>query len=459
MHFNMAMMGNRKYYSSIIVLVLTMMNIGYSYASDFYHNGIKYTILSEEEHTVAVAAPDASSSYEGDIIIPASIHYEEKDWTVTTIARSAFSQQNVSSVQMPETITSIEDYAFFKCSNCLLHIPSSVKHIGEFSFAFCEKLEDFSIPEAITTIPAMAFSHCSNTQFTLHNKIKEIGACAFEYCNFTDIILPDSIKTLGSGAFQGCDEITSIYFPPTYCGEIGAFNNLPKLESVILPDTIEVISAFGFANDSKLTSIRWPIFLHRIGQQAFISTGLKTINFPDTIYQFKWIETDSVIGHLTGHDIYYKKRIVDNDGTISIEGEAFKSCMSLDSVVINRVVTKIGSEAFYGSTNISSVIVRQDTPLPINNSTFSQETYQNAILTVPAGRKQAYSQSDGWKNFVHITEADGGENTTAIKDVVKPDSITNSETYDLLGRKVSTSEAGIRIVRTPDGSYKKMIIR
>ena len=91
---------------------------------------------------------------QGSIIIPDS---------VTSIGNYALAGNNLTSVMIPNTVTSIGDGAFFvseKLTN--VTIPNSVTNIGEEAFRYGPRLTSVTIPDSVTSIKQQAFSDCSN---------------------------------------------------------------------------------------------------------------------------------------------------------------------------------------------------------------------------------------------------------------------------------------------------------
>ncbi|MCQ2960460.1 MAG: leucine-rich repeat domain-containing protein [Bacteroidales bacterium] len=92
-----------------------------------------YYFLDEETRTASVTYKN-DVSYTGDIVIPATVNYgDDWDYTVTVIDESAFNNQKITSVSLPNTIEEIRANAFYDCKSLTsLTIPESVKSIGSF---------------------------------------------------------------------------------------------------------------------------------------------------------------------------------------------------------------------------------------------------------------------------------------------------------------------------------------
>ena len=397
-----------------ILILLPMM----ACAEDFSVNGILYKILSYQDLTLAVAPVERGSlPYSGDIVIPSSVPYGNKTWTVIEIMDNAFGyNSNITSVKLPSTLKKIGNYAFPNCSNSApIAIPEGVEYIGSYAFngvnisgtlpasllylgewAFSDgQMDRIVIPKHLKEIPVMAFADIEDAPVTFNDSVESIGISAF-YGNltFVNVIVPSSVKTMGA-SFQNCTNIETIQLPKGLT-TLGTYQNLPKLHSINIPDSIQVIEPFAFANDVSLKEISWPKFLSSIGTRAFNGAGIKKVKFPDVLYT-KYYPTNS------WGDIIGPLEIRDN-GKVSIGSEAFANCSGLDSIFINDVVSSIGSQAFYDSKNVKAVVTTRETPLSISQDVFSAETYLSATLYVPNGTAEKYRKSNGWSNFSSIVE-------------------------------------------------------
>ncbi len=159
----------------------------------------------------------------------------------------------VGEVVVPNSVISIEDWAFYSASYTNLNsvkIPSSVKYIGDYAFYCCSNLKEitvesnnayyfsqdgilfskdkteliqypagksidaYSIPNSVTSICDVAFYVCENvTSVTIPNSVTSIGNFAFGFCaNLADIIISKSVTNIGEGSFIGCISLTEVYY-------------------------------------------------------------------------------------------------------------------------------------------------------------------------------------------------------------------------------------------------------
>ena len=74
----------------------------------------------------------------------------------------SFRNQKLTSYVIPNSVTSIGEFAFFRCKSLTeVVIPNSVTSIGKFAFSRCESLTEVVIPDSVTSIGDYAFSMCS----------------------------------------------------------------------------------------------------------------------------------------------------------------------------------------------------------------------------------------------------------------------------------------------------------
>ena len=115
------------------------------YYSKHSDNEVWVTTEALEEHPGSTdpqwMLPHAAyQCYSGEVVIPSSVEYEGKTYTVTGIALSAFENCDITKVILPNTITEIYHQAFWCSGLREITIPSSVTSIGDLVFAACNDL-------------------------------------------------------------------------------------------------------------------------------------------------------------------------------------------------------------------------------------------------------------------------------------------------------------------------------
>ncbi len=133
-----------------------------------------------------------------------------------------------------------------------LVIPDGVTGIGNCAFSGCSGLNSVSIPNSVTSINDYAFNNSGLTSITIPNSVTSIGKEAFGYCfDLTSVTIPNSVTTIGEAAFSGCRELNYVSLPEDISViRKQTFNNCSSLKSVIIPSKVENIYQEAFAGCS-----------------------------------------------------------------------------------------------------------------------------------------------------------------------------------------------------------------
>ena len=108
----------------------------------------------------------------------------------------------------------IVDGAFYGCSSLTsITIPNSVTSIGAWAFSECSNLTSITIPNSVTSIGNYAFYNCTGlTSITIGNSVTSIGEDAFCGCSsLTSITIGSGVKNIYRNAFGFCPELTDVY--------------------------------------------------------------------------------------------------------------------------------------------------------------------------------------------------------------------------------------------------------
>ena len=233
------------------------------------------------------------AKYLGNKVNPYVVLYDVTDTSVTSFEIMA--QTKI-----------IYDSAFSGCSGLTsIVIPDSVTSIGDNAFRGCSGLTSITIPDSVTTIGDRAFDGCSGlTGITIPDSVTSIGIGAFRECSgLTSVTIPDSVTSIGSSAFYGCSGLTSITIPfvgekmdgtgSTSFGYIFGYDVPESLKEVIITGG-ESIADNAFEGCTSLTTITIPGTVTELGDDVFAgcpSLG-KTI-FQGTIEQWEALESNS----------------------------------------------------------------------------------------------------------------------------------------------------------------------
>ena len=123
-----------------------------------------------------------------------------------------------NSYTIPNSVTSIEKYAFYYCTSLTsIEIPDSVTSIESCAFCDCTSLASVTIGNSVTSIKYRAFYYCTSlASITIGNSVTSIGEYAFTYCrSLTSIEISNNVTKVGSYAFKNCTSLTKLYIPKT----------------------------------------------------------------------------------------------------------------------------------------------------------------------------------------------------------------------------------------------------
>ncbi len=197
-------------------------------------DGIRYILkeTTKDEQTVRTATIGRQNvELEGDIVIPATVKYDDKEYTVTGFveptALDVYSDQNVeikegafqgtaiSGFTLQAAVKEIANGAFFECRQLTsVTLPDGIEKIGTAAFARCESLEELFLPESVTDLgndteygyASYTFGGCTTLKkINTPTGVTKLAGGVFKDSGLETFLIPNNVKVLEPSSFKSKD--------------------------------------------------------------------------------------------------------------------------------------------------------------------------------------------------------------------------------------------------------------
>lgn len=319
---------------------------------------------------------------------------------------------SIHSVIVSEGVSNIGDFAFYGCSTLTtVSIPNSVTSIGADAFNGCA-LTSIEIPEGVTSIGEEAFTECHNLMtIDISSSVNYMGAEAFSYCPNVSSITCRSItppSTTGFGAFLQIDESIPVYVPAASVDlykNATVWSNFTNIQAI--PCEYIASGICGIMGDNVTWSISCDNVLTISGSGAMEeysgSSSVPWHDYSDMIRKAVITEGVTSLSSSTFENCTTLVSVTIPEGITELGMYTFANCSSLKAVDLPSTITSIGSYCFSECWYIDSIICRAATPPVANGSSLSGVNYMIPIY-VPAGTTDQYMDADGWSGFTDYRE-------------------------------------------------------
>lgn len=303
----------------------------------------------------------------GDVVLPATVEHENRQYVLTTIGVGAFADSRVVTLSLPETIAEIGEDAFRRCIALekvtvptleawtrisfaneyasplngmrplyigdspltALEIPEGVPELKPYAFYDCSSLVTADL-HGVSSVPPHCFDGCEGLRgIALDPGTTAVGEWAFSICtSLGEIRLPDSVAEVGQGAFYGCS----------------------SLKNVELPAALAYIPALGFAGCVSLEHLDFlPSSIQGVGDYAFyFCTGLERASFPEATKYF---------GQFLFRDCESLREVKIPAEDAQLDEFMFANCYRLESVGLPQEIEALPQGLFFECQSLKDVVL------------------------------------------------------------------------------------------------------
>ena len=372
-----------------------------------------------------------------------------EDVPVTNIVQKAFeSNQSITAIALPSSITSIGESAFSGC------YPKEV-YISDLT-AWCNI--DFAGKANPLQYSAELYLNGERiTELVIPDSVTEIKPYAFlGYKSLTSVTIHENVTSIGENAFFDCSSLTKVYISDltAWCNidfgeysvfdgqnDVGLYLDNELITELEIPESITEIKPYAFFGVQGFTSITIHENVTAIGDSAFGngSSNLKKVYISDLT---AWCNIDFGGSNyfatsnplVYGADLYLNNEpvteLVIPESITEIKPYAFKGCESLTSVTIHESVTSIGNYAFYDCYKLAEV-VNYSPSITVGQNTSNGYVGYYAIVIYNSGDdyQDKFSNEDGYVIYTNGTEKVLVGYTGTETDLVLPSGITAINKY------------------------------
>ena len=404
-----------------------------------------------------------SNEYTGVIVIPETVTYNSKTYSVTSIGSSAFSGcSGLTSVTIPNSVTTIGSHAFYGCRGLTsVTIPNSVTSIDNYTFEGCRGLTSVTIPNSVTSIGGSAFYNTRIESLTIGTGIQTIASDAFSYSSINGAAngtkpvkviwlanTPPSgynknvggkVNYVPNGSYSGLSN-TKIYPFLSSVFEVDGIKYVPVSPSERTCDAIDYVyneSAENIKIGNTVTYKNVTMTVKNVGNYICSSnTYIKTLEYnfdgPIGSSEFEgcsrlksitWnAKSCSDFSEDSSSPFYYIRtqitEFIIGDVVTNIPAYLCDGMRNLKSITIPNSVTSIGSYAFEGCSGLTSMTI----PNSVTN-------IRSSAFDGCSGLKSITWNAKNYPDFYNVASSPFYDIRTQITEFVIGDDVTSIPTY------------------------------
>ena len=322
--------------------------------------------------------------------------------------------KEIRDLVIPNSVTSIGDYAFYSCSSLTtVIIPNSVTSIGDYAFYGCSSLPSVNIPNSVTSIGEHAFNKCSG---------------------LNSVIIPNSVTSIGQNAFDEAD-ITTVF---------SLIENPFKIEEKISDS--RTFSQNTFYN-ATLYVPKGTIetYKRRTGWKDF--SFIEEVDYART-YKLTYVVDSEVI---KSYEVKFCE-VITPEPTPTKEGYTFSGWSEIPETMPAHDVTVVGAFSI-NSYKLTYMI---------DDKVYKETMYEYGATITPEPQPEGDYATFEWIDLPKTMPAQDvvvyASYTSGIIEVLMAIQ-RNIRIYSPNGKKLKTPQKGVNIVILDDGTVKKVVIK
>lgn len=371
--------------------------------------------------------------------------YDEQSYLI--ISEYAFTEdKGLRKITFPKHLTTIGDYAFYKCENlseAILNEKGKTSSIGKYALAYTA-IKELRLPESVASLNDGALAYAENLRAVRINRTIKDGIT--------------SLTTAGDNLFRGITSpFIKIYVPEV---SYSSYKNATGWDAgTVIPDLTDYTEVNGVitygdynyrvngngtitSNNTTVTITNYlgdetevviPVSL-KIGRYECKVTALDPYFGNEEITKFTFAE-GSMVTNLNAYAFagcVSLKKVVLPDNVSGAAGHVFSGCTALTDVTLSNNLTKIPEYAFSGCTALREIRIPSSVKT-IDNAAFIYcsslnrlnvefstvtslgtsalaSTNEALVIIVPEGRRDAFANEwTDWSDKIYDMTARYGD--------------------------------------------------
>ena len=376
----------------------------------------------------------------------------------STIKSASFmnNQELIEIVQLPKETLTITDAAFAGCSNLRkINIRNGkLETIMNGSFGGCYALEELKLPETLKRFYNGVFSGCNKIkELVFYNNMETLliqhlrglekvvlpgsikivpysGNTLFELPNLKEVVLQEGIEEIDTNVFCRNPKLSKIKFPSTL-KKLGynVFQGCASLEEIVLPDSVEEVLDHCFSECESLKKLVFPKNLKKLGYSVFYNCpSLEHLVLPGgniTSLEYSQTSQDSNKPNKVKH-------LVIPEGITKLDS-AFQYWNYLETVQFPNTLETFYNNSFYGCVNLQEIIL-PDSVISVSSGSFGNcVNIKKAVLSKNMEEVPYYMLSNTaleelvMPEGIEILKGTAFEKCSNLKEVTLPSTLTTIE--------------------------------